>query len=230
MSFYISKSILDVASRTRLGVVELAGCEVGYGHTSLDDMRLRVVSRVRREIRGAAALKSVPQIAGFDQLRSFFEGEIRRQSTRAERLLEGILQGEPMPVENDAEDTCTLLMLFYKLPVILVDPTALRGDIGLALGRPGSSLEIVESRESLSTDGKLVFADDLGEFTSPYAQGKRGLVTERSQNLLLIGVFPENVGDSIVKDFIRRSSNWMVSLCGGEVVQEGMVGEAEAGQ
>ncbi|MEZ6195258.1 MAG: hypothetical protein R3F20_05985 [Planctomycetota bacterium] len=56
------------------------------------------------------------------------------------------------------------------------------------------------------------------------------MVTERTRELLVTAIFPENVGDSIVRDFIRRAGNWFESLCGGEVCAEGMVGEAETGR
>jgi len=231
MSFYIEKRILDVAPRTRLAVVELEGCEIGFGHASLDEMRLRVVGRIRDDIRGSANLKSVPQIAGFDQLRSFFDTDSRHGgSSYSEDLLRRILEGRPLPVENDAADARTLLSLFYKLPVLLVDANQIRGDVGLVVGQSSREFEVLQGHEPIHTEGRLFVRDELGYFGSPMAEGKRAVVTERSTSLLLIGIFPENVGDSIVKDFIRRGGNWLESLVGGQVAQEGMVGAAEAGE
>ncbi|MCA9320770.1 MAG: hypothetical protein KDB53_08550 [Planctomycetes bacterium] len=230
MSFYIEKRILDVAPRTRLGVVELDGCQVGFGHASMDEMRLKVVNRVRDEVRTTANLKTVPQIAGFDQLRSYFDSEMRRSSSTAELLLRRVLEGRNLPVENDAVDAGVLLGLFYKLPVVLIDPTSLRGDVGLVIGNPSREFEVQQGHDPIHTGGRMFFADDLTYFASPVALGKRAVVTERSRRILTMAVFPENVGDSIVRDFIRRAGNWLESLCGGSVTQEGMVGVAEAAE
>ena len=228
MSFYIEKRILEQAPRTRVAIVELDGVEIGFGHASLDDMRLRVANRVRDELRNSTVLKQVPQIAGTEQLLGMFDSDMRRTVTNAERLLRAILEGGPMPVENDAIDAATLLTLYYKLPVFLHDTRTLRGDIGLVVGRPNRAFEVMQGHDSIRSEGRLFLKDELGYFASPIACGKRGLVSERSTSLLLTALFPENVGDSIVRDFLKRGANWLQSLVGGEVLREGMVGQAEA--
>ncbi len=230
MSFYIEKKILEHAPRTRLAIVELDDVEIGFGHASLDDMRLRVANRVRDELKNATMLKQVPQIAGTEELLALFDSDMRRTVTRAERLLRTILEGGPMPVENDAIDAMTLLTLYYKLPVFLHDTRTLRGDIGLVVGRPNRPFEVMQGHDSIRTEGRLFLKDELGYFGSPIAAAKRGLVSERSTSLLLTALFPQNVGDSIVRDFLKRGANWLQSLVGGEVIRDGMVGEAEAGE
>ena len=228
MSFYIEKLILERAPRTRLAIIEFEGLSIGFGHKSLDDMRLRVANRVREELRNSTILKQVPQVAGVEELMGHFDTDMRRTTTYVERLLRRILEGGPMPVENDALDAATLLNLYYKLPVFLKDKRVLRGDIGLVVGRQNRDFEVLQGQDGIRCDGRLFLTDELGYFASPLAEGKRGLVTERSTDLLLCALFPPNVGDSIVRDFLKRGANWMTSLCEGEVVREGMVGEAEA--
>ncbi len=230
MSFYIEKRILEQAPRTRLAIVEIEGVEIGFGHASLDDMRLRVANRVRDELKNATLLKQVPQVAGTEQLMGLFDSDMRRTVTTTERLLRTILEGGPMPVENDALDAATLLTLYYKLPVFLHDTRTLRGDIGLVVGRSNREFEVMQGHESIRSEGRLFLKDELGYFASLIAAGKRGLVSERSESLLLSALFPQNVGDSIVRDFLKRGANWIQSLVGGEVVREGMVGEAETGE
>ena len=46
-------------------------------------------------------------------------------------------------------------------------------------------------------------------------------------SLLITAILPENIGDSIVRDFLRRTANWYESLCGAVMTQEGMVGQGE---
>lgn len=229
MRFYIEKSILERAPRTRLAIVEIEGIKVGFGHPNLDDMRLRVANRVRDEVKNATLLKQVPQIAGIDELLGRFDPDMRRTVSRSERLLRGMLEGGPMPVENNAIDVAVLLALYYKLPVFLTDVKALRGDIGLVVGRDNRNFEVLQGLEPIRSQGRLFLKDEIGYFASPIADGKRGLVGERTTDVLVSALFPPNVGDSIVRDFLKRSANWLTSLCGGEVVREGMVGDAETG-
>lgn len=227
MNFYIDKPILEVAPRTRLAVVRLEGIEVGFGHAKLDEMRLRVVTRMRDEIANPGALPHVPQIAGVDQLLGHFEGtEFRRQRTLTESVIRRLLEGGPLPVENDAIDLALLLGIYYKLPVFVNDERGVNGDIGLVVGKAGRDLEVAQGAP-VRSQGRLFLADELGYFESVSARGKRALVTGRCTEMLVTALFPENVGDSIVRDFIRRAGNWFESLCGGEVVAEGMVGTAE---
>ena len=87
--------------------------------------------------------------------------------------------------------------------------------------------EVLQGHTPVDTQGRLFLTDEIGYFASPHTFGKRALVTERTHNVLLAALVPENVGDSIVRDFIRRGGNWLESLCGGQVSHEGMVGEAE---
>jgi DNA/RNA-binding domain of Phe-tRNA-synthetase-like protein len=228
MNFYIDKPILEVAPRTRLAVVRLEGIEVGFGHAKLDEMRLRVVTRMRDEISSPGALSNVPQVAGIDQLLGHFEGaELRRQRTLTESVMRRLLEGGPLPVENNAIDLALLLGVYYKLPVFVNDERAITGDVGLVVGKAGRDLETAQGGAPIRSQGRFFLADEVGYFESISARGKRALVTERCTNMLVTALFPENVGDSIVRDFIRRAGNWFESLCGGEVVAEGMVGTAE---
>lgn len=228
MRFFIDKPILEHAARTRLAVIRVENAEVGYGHANLDEMRLRVATRIREEISSSQLLKAVPQIAGMDELLAKFDGDMRRTTTRCEMLLRRIIEGGTLPVENDAVDLCTLLTLYYKLPVMLVNAAEIRGDVGLVVGNGTRTFEVMQGHDAIRTEGRLFLRDDIGHVASPIAQGKRALVTERSSSLLLAAIFPPNVGDSIVRDFLRRAGNWYESLCGGEIVQDGMVGQAEA--
>lgn len=228
MNFYIDRVIQDHAPYTRLGVLVVEGAKVGFGHASLDGMRLRVANKLRDEIRSSQSIKLVPQIAGLDQLLGKFDPNPRRPMSSVESLLLRVLEGGPLPVENDAVDAAQLLSMYYKLPVFIADRRDLRGDVGLVVGRGDRAFETIQGVEPIRTEGRLFCADDLGYFASPLAAGKRAAVTERSTDLLLMALFPENVGDSIVRDFIRRGGNWLESLCKGQVVEEGMVGEPEA--
>lgn len=228
MRFFIDKPILDHAPRTRLAVVRFEGAHVGYGHGSLDDMRLRVVNRIREEASSSQLLKGIPQIAGTEELLAKFDTDMRRTTTRCEALLRKLLEGGALPVENDAVDLATLLTLYYKLPVTLSDAREIRGDVGLVVGARTRPFEVVQGHDPIRTEGRLFLRDDVGYFASPIAQGKRALVTERTTALLACAIFPPNVGDSIVRDFLKRCANWYESLCQAEVVQDGMVGQAEA--
>ena len=230
MRFYIERTILEQAPRTRLAIVEIDDVRVGFGHSSLDDMRLRVANRVRDELKNSTIIKQVPQIAGTDELLGHFDSDMRRTVTRTERLLRTILEGGPMPVENDAIDASLLLALYYKLPIFLTDCRALTGDIGLVVGRDNRNFEVLQGHDPIRSEGRLFLKDEIGYFASPIADGKRGLVGERTTNILVTALFPPNVGDSIVRDFLKRAGNWMTSLCGGEVVREGMVGESESNE
>lgn len=227
MNFYIDKAILERAPRTRLGVFELEGCRVGFGHASLDDMRVRVVNRVRDDVGTAGALSNVPQIAGVDRLITLCSGDPRRSRTQLESILKKVLEGGPMPVENDALDCALLLSMYYKLPIFLADTATLRGNVGLVVGKKGRELEPDRMDGLVRAEGKIVLGDELGYFDSLFTRGKRALVTERTTDMLVVMLFPENVGDSIVHDFLRRGRNWFTTLCKGEVAREGMVGEAE---
>lgn len=226
LSFYIDKTIREAAPRARLGVIVFEGVTVGFGHSSLDEMRVRIANRIRDEFRSYDAIRMNPQIAGLDGLLAKFDPDMRRAPSRVELLVRKIIENGPMPVENDAIDLSVLLTLYYKLPVFIADRTELKDQIGLVVGKPGR-FEVSQGQEPIRTEGRLFIADDFGYFASPLAVGKRAIVTERTSEIVLIALFPENVGDSIVQDFVRRGGNWIEGLCGGQIVQEGMVGQAE---
>ena len=230
MDFYIEQAILERAPRTRLAVVELDGMSVGFGHENLDEMRLRVANRIRDELRSSTALKSVPQIAGTQELLGRFDPDMRRTVTATEVLLRKVIEGGNLPVENDALDAAALLAIYYKLPVMISDVRDLRGPAGLVVGREGRPFDVLQGHDPIRVQGRLFLKDDIGYFASPIAPCKRALVTERTKRALLTCIFPENVGDSILNDFIRRGGNWLTSLCGGEVIVEGLVGEAETAE
>lgn len=227
MNFYIDPAIQEKAPRTRLAVVVLDDCQVGFGHTDLDDMRTRVGNKVRDDLPTMQDVKMCPQVAGLDQLMGHFDTASRQSSSTIEKMLRRMVEMGPMPVFNDAADAALLLSLYYKLPVFVTNRAVLRGNVGLAIGRPNRRFEVMQGDESLRTDGRLFLRDEVGYFASPLANGKRGLVGERSDSLLVTAILPENVGDSIVRDFLRRTGNWFESLCGARVAQEGMVGQAE---
>ncbi|MEZ6195257.1 MAG: hypothetical protein R3F20_05980 [Planctomycetota bacterium] len=144
MNFYIDKVILEAAPRTRLGIVRIEGAKVGFGHAKLDEMRLRVVTRMRDEIPNGGTLAHVPQIAGVDQLISHFDGELRRQRSATESIIRKLLEGGPLPVDNDAVDLATLLGIYYKLPVFVNDERAVTGNVGLVVGRSGRDFETAQ--------------------------------------------------------------------------------------
>ena len=227
MRFYIENIIVEYAPRTRLAVVMLDDVQVGYGHSSLDDMRLRVARKIREEVQHSSAVKTTPQIAGLEQLMAKFDPNARRTPAVAETLVAKVLDERPMPVENDAVDVATLLAIYYKLPVFVNDRRDLRGNIGLVVGRPNRPFEVRQGDLPLDTGGRLFLTDDTGYFDSVIRIGKRAYVGERTRQILLTALFPENVGDSIIRDFVRRGGNWLQTLCGGEVVHEGMVGQSE---
>ncbi|MEE9394795.1 MAG: phenylalanine--tRNA ligase beta subunit-related protein [Planctomycetota bacterium] len=229
MNFFIDRAILEVAPRTRLAVLRVEDCEIGFGHGNLDETRLRVCTRLRKDIKTGHELVNVPQIAGVDQLMSHFDGQMRRPRTVTEDTLRKLLEGGPIPVENDAVDSAVLLSIYYRLPVFAADADKLVGDVGLVLGRESRDFEGHQGQARVRTEDRIFLTDDIGYFDCIVAAGKRAAVTERTQTVLLVAVFPENVGDSIVRDFLRRARNWFENLCGGEVTQEGMVGEPETG-
>ena len=145
----------------------------------------------------------------------------------AESLISRVLDNRPIPVENDAVDVATLLSIFYKLPVFIADRRDLRGNVGLVVGRETRTFEVLQGHDPIRTQGRLFMTDDVGYFASCIVPGKRAACTERSNQLLLSALFPANVGDSIVRDFLRRGGNWLQSLCGGDIVHESMVGQSE---
>lgn len=226
LGFYIDKAILEVAPRTRLAVVVVDGAVVGFGHANLDEMRQKIANRIRDEMRSFEAVKMTPQIAGIDQLLGRFDPDFRRTPTRAEALIRKLIESGPMPVENDAVDAAVLLSLYYRLPVFIADRREIRDRVGLVVGKPGR-FETSHGAEPIRTEGRIFLSDELGYFASPLTVGKRALVTERTTSMLVTALIPENVGDSIVQDFIRRAGNWIEGLCGGRVIQEGMVGQPE---
>ena len=228
MNFYIDPTIQEKAPRTRLAVVALDNCAIGYGHPDLDDMRTRVANKVRDDLPTLQDVKMCPQIAGLDQLIGHFDKAARQSSSTIERMLRRMVEEGPMPVFNDAVDAGLLLSLYYKIPVFVTNREVLKGNIGLSIGRSNQHFEVMQGEEAIRTDKRLFLRDEMGIFASPQANGKRGLVGERNTSILVTAILPENVGDSIVRDFLRRTANWFESLCGATMTQEGMVGQGEA--
>ena len=227
MNFYIDPAIQEKAPRTRLAVITLDNCKVGYGHPDLDDMRTRVAHKVRDDLPTMQDVKMCPQIAGLDQLLGHFDKATRQSTTSIERMLRRMVEVGPMPVFNNAVDAGLLLSLYYKIPVFVTNRETLKGNVGLSVGRPNRQFEVMQGDEAIRTEGRLFLRDEVGYFASPQANGKRGLVGERTSSILVTAMLPENVGDSIVRDFLRRTANWFESLCSASVSQEGMVGQAE---
>ncbi len=227
MNFYIDPAIQEKAPRTRLAVVTLDNCTVGYGHPDLDDMRTRVANKVRDDLPTMQEIKMSPQVAGLDQLMGHFDKTSRQSPSTIERMLRRMVEMGPMPVFNDAIDAALLLSLYYKLPVSVTNREVIRGNVGLTIGRPNRRFEVMQGDEAIRTEGRLFLSDDVGYFASPQTNSKRGLVGERASSLLVTAILPENIGDSIVRDFLRRTANWYESLCGAVMTQEGMVGQGE---
>lgn len=218
MLIKISNDIKQVVPGFKVGVVHYHNIHVADSPQMLKG-RMRLF---QESLYFDYAEKKVIEIPEVQEWRKIFKAvgtDPNRYRPSNEALFRRVQKQQFIHTVNSAVDMNNFLSLQYKIPLGIYDKKHLNGDILLKKGNAKDLYLAINDREVSFLD-KLVSADQLGPFGSPYVDSKRTAVsTSTSEALHLIYLqpsLPKAEGELL----LQALSSMFIQIHGGEAVYQ----------
>ncbi len=178
----ISSKILDLLPDTRLGAV--------FGKVRFEKYNPELWKAIDEEINRIGKLKieeikNIPQIATTRAAYRALGKEPARYRPSAEALLRRIIQGKGLYKISNIVDTINLASIKTGYSIGGYDYDKIQGDIVFDVGRSDDEYQAI-GRGKINVENLPVFRDRMGAFGSPTTDSVRTMITETTQNVLLI--------------------------------------------
>lgn len=194
----------------RLHLLHFDGAAIGVGSPDLDELREKVLGRLRPVLESFRDLQRLPQIEAFQSLLRACGLDPRRRVPVHARRLREVARREPFPVRDDVRDAVLLCSLEERVPVFVVDASGVASPLSLT---PAVS----EEAPGRPVDGEPVLADPRGPLLGLVSGVLREEVRAVSRELLAVAWDP-GVEDGVEPGRLaKRLSNWLSRLAGAEL-------------
>lgn len=127
-------------------------------------------------------IQSIQDIRGAYKL---FGKDPSRYRVSSEALLRRILQGKGMYKVNNIVDVNNLVSLKYLLPMGSYDLDKVNDYIIFRIGKESEEYKGI-GKDNINLLNMPIFSDDKGAFGSPTSDSNRTMITDDSENLLMI--------------------------------------------
>jgi DNA/RNA-binding domain of Phe-tRNA-synthetase-like protein len=135
-----------------------------------------------------------------------------------EALLRRVRRGDPFPRVNALVDAVNLCSLEWQLPYGVYDRRALGGPITLRLGREGEAYDGIR-KDTVHVSGRLAEADESGPFGNPTSDSARAMVTDATENALVVVYAPRSVAPDDLRWVLDRTGARIAAAVGGQESQ-----------
>ena len=132
----------------------------------------------------------------------------------SEALLRRVRKGEPLPRINTMVDVVNWCSVEFQLPYGLYDRAALRGAVGMRLGREGETYPGIR-KDEVHLAGRITVADEAGPFGNPTADSARTMVTTTTRQALVVVYAPAQTPAEVLRRALDETAARLSRVCGG---------------
>jgi DNA/RNA-binding domain of Phe-tRNA-synthetase-like protein len=131
-----------------------------------------------------------------------------------EAMLRRIAKREFLPTIHSAADINNFFSIQYGVPIGIYDSKHITGDVKITLGQSGDSYDALNNR-TIDASNKMVSADDIGPFGSPFVDSKRTAVTDETTSALQIVYLKPSMKPEEADELLTAISNMFTQVNGG---------------
>lgn len=162
--------------------------------------------------------KKVTDIPAINEWRKLFKTvgtDPNRYRPSNEALYRRVQKQQYLNTVNSAVDMNNFLSLQYQIPLGIYDVSMLDGDVVIKLGAEQDSYVAINERE-VSLTNKILSADQLGPFGSPYVDSKKTAVTTNTTEALHLIYFQPSISRDELILLLQALSNMFTQIHGGD--------------
>jgi DNA/RNA-binding domain of Phe-tRNA-synthetase-like protein len=214
MEIQISDEIKQLIPEFKIGVVHYRDIHVSDSPQMLKG-RLRLF---QESLYFDYTDKKVTDIPAINEWRKLFKTvgtDPNRYRPSNEALYRRVQKQQYMHTVNSAVDMNNFLSLQYQIPLGIYDVSMLDGDVVIKLGAEQDSYVAINERE-VSLTNKILSADQLGPFGSPYVDSKKTAVTTNTTEALHLIYFQPTISRDASILLLQALSNMFTQIHGGD--------------
>ncbi|KKU00530.1 MAG: Arginine-tRNA ligase [Candidatus Collierbacteria bacterium GW2011_GWB2_45_17] len=221
MKLIVDKKIFETYSGMRLGVVVALGVDNSKQGLFVDELKAEQ-EQAKIKLSGVE-LSSHKYIAPWREIYRAFGSKPSEYNSSVEALLKRVLKGKELSDINPLVNLYNALSLKYILPFGGEDLDKVKGDIRLDFATGDEKGIYLGSEEVITCDkGEVTYMDDLGFICRKWnwREGKRTMLTEKTQNVILVTEACVAVEDSVLKkateelaNQVKEKLNGTISVC-----------------
>ncbi|MGM0878022.1 MAG: B3/B4 domain-containing protein [Bacillota bacterium] len=162
--------------------------------------------------------KKVTDIPAINEWRKLFKTvgtDPNRYRPSNEALYRRVQKQQFLHTVNSAVDLNNFLSLQYQIPLGIYDVSKLDGDVMIKLGTEQDSYVAINERE-VSLTNKILSADQLGPFGSPFVDSKKTAVTINTTEALHLIYFQPSLSNDESIQLLQALSNMFTQIQGGD--------------
>ena len=209
--------------RLRLGCLTFEGLRVGAVEGAHERAITDAADGLRTMWHHATDLAEIPGVAAGRELYEELGIDVQRFAPRSEGLLDRVLRGGEVPVDDSLAAALTLCALRMRVPLAAYDAAALDRQILVRTGAKGEAYPGT-GRNRVVVEGRPVLCDAAGPFGSPIGDSRRTLVSARTQCALVVLYLPTSADPGAVETLLDGVARTVGEHCGGEAVGRLIVG------
>lgn len=214
MEIQISDEIKQLIPEFKIGVVHYRDIHVSDSPQMLKG-RLRLF---QESLYFDYTDKKVTDIPAINEWRKLFKTvgtDPNRYRPSNEALYRRVQKQQYIHTVNSAVDMNNFLSLQYQIPLGIYDVSMLDGNVAIKLGVEQDSYVAINERE-VSLTNKILSADQLGPFGSPYVDSKKTAVTTNTTEALHLIYFQPSISRDESILLLQALSNMFTQIHGGD--------------
>lgn len=208
-------------SGVKAGIVQVASVRVGGLHAELTREIRETCTRLR-EVHSVDTLRQWEPVRAVRKMFCAWGEDPSKYRPSSEALLRRIVKGNDLPRISNIVDIANLCAIEMAWPYGCYDRKKMSGPIAIRRGKIGEEYEGI-GRQLFSLEGRPVFSDSLGPFGSPISDSRRTMVTESTDELLVIICAPESSCSTMLEKAMAKLVERLVLWCGASGVLTGIV-------
>src|ERR1700691_2252896 len=177
-----------------LGVVEADGLSVSAADAGLAHLMDDVCERKRREFTVESLAEAEPTRAVRAMFRSW-DIDPSKYRPSSEALLRRVVQGKGLYRVSNVVDVGNLVSLETGWPLGCYDRSRIHEPVVFRLGTTGESYEGI-GKKTWNLEDRPVLADPAGPFGSPISDSTRSMITESTNEIMIVIYAPARLADA----------------------------------
>jgi DNA/RNA-binding domain of Phe-tRNA-synthetase-like protein len=161
--------------------------------------------------------KQINEIPGIQEWRTIFKQlgtDPNRYRPSVEALYRRIQKHNYLPTIHSAADINNFFSLKYEVPIGIYDLDKIEGTIEIKVGTPDDEYIALNGR-SVNMDKKLLSADNIGPFGSPYVDSERTAVTYDTKQAIQIVYLKPSTNETDAEQLIESLKKMFIHVHGG---------------
>jgi DNA/RNA-binding domain of Phe-tRNA-synthetase-like protein len=161
--------------------------------------------------------KQINEIPGIQEWRTIFKQlgtDPNRYRPSVEALYRRIQKQNYLPTIHSAADVNNFFSLKYEVPIGIYDLNKIEGTIEIKVGTSDDEYTALNGR-TVNMDKKLLSADNIGPFGSPYVDSERTAVTYDTKNAIQIVYLKPSTDENEAKQLIESLQKMFIHIHGG---------------